>query len=246
MAHNPKVVLATTTFSKNYDLRARLAVRTAEEAARASLPLVVVDGGSAPELVRKLKDLGVHVFPEKHHGMGPSRRQAIHEAWRLAGYEWVMWLEPEKYPLVHLVPGLLAFNLGSLTDIIVPERLTLASYPLVQQHAEQMGNAGFYKATGAQLDVWFGPRLIGPRGVPHFLDWSTPQTDDKWMSIFGPLLTALAAGLKLASVRVGYVHPNEQTAEEEKDPDMDLKRLAQLNNLLPDIYNTARALGLPR
>lgn len=249
-----RTVIATTTFSKKLCLRARLALETTKKAAQLGLPIVVVDGGSCQELRVGIIEQGAMLVDEKEHGMGPSRRQAIREAAGVAGPDGtVLWMEPEKWTLIsqvfHLEHEMENYAFAedapssARADIVVPKRRSMASYPPIQQAAELLGNMYFAKATGHALDVWVGPRLIGPRALPYFLDYKG-EYGDKWDSIFIPIVRAIADGLKVVGCEVGYVHSPGQTAEEEKDPDMDLKRLGQLQSLVPSFYAEARKLGL--
>lgn len=58
------------------------------------------------------------------------------------------------------------------------------------------------------------------------------------------MLRALAAGMNIGSVPVGYIHPPEQTAAEEGNMEMDAKRLKQRQELVPAVLNEAIRLRL--
>ncbi len=239
-----KTCIATTTFSTAFDLRAHMALEMVKRAVALGINVVVVDGGSHHELRSSLFDHGALLTDEKDCGMGPSRRQAINEAWNIVGPTGsVFWMEPEKWPLVDQIFLMKTAMEKTGADIVVPARKSMESYPPIQQAAERLGNMYFAKVTGHWLDVWVGPRLIGPRAIRHFLDYNDDY-GGKWDSIFIPIIRAIAAGLKVAGCDVNYVHPAEQTAAEEADPNMDLKRLKQLDNLVPSFYMEARKLGL--
>lgn len=168
-----KTVIGTTTYSQTLDLRARLAIETVKRARQFGLPVVVVDGGSCVDLRLSLKGEGAVLRNEKIRGMGSSRRQCIAEAWKFASPDGaVLWMEPEKWPLISQVGFIEGMMMATNADIIVPARKSLKSYPPLQALAEQLGNMYFAKATGHKLDVWIGPRLIGPRAIPHFLNYA--------------------------------------------------------------------------
>ncbi len=237
-------VLATTTFSVSYDLRARLAVRTMEEARRHEYKIVVVDGGSDERFRRDMRSRGAILLDETERGMGPSRRQVLHAARNLVGSEGIVaWLEPEKWPLVsELWKALRPLRLRH-ADFVQPCRQSLDSYPPYQQQAERRGNLAFLQATGLDLDVWFGPRVIGPRALPFWLDYRG-EYGDRWESVLIPILRAAAAGLRIVGEEVHYAHPPEQTAAETGDGEMDRKRDAQFQTIVAAIQKEAAKLGL--
>ncbi len=228
------------------DVRARFALATVNKAAALGLSVIVVDGGSCEELRNGLVERGAILYSEKERGMGPSRRQAMQAAWNIVSpLGSVLWMEPEKWPLISQVFLIETAMKETGADIVVPMRKSMTSYPPIQEAAERLGNMYFAKATGHELDVWIGPRLIGPNAMEFFLNYKG-EYGDKWDSIFIPIVRAIAYGMKVVGVEVNYVHPPEQTAAEEADPGMDLKRLVQLDNLVPAIYTEARKLGLPK
>lgn len=238
------VVIATTTFSKAIDLRSRLAVRTVKEAGRIGYSIVVVDGGSAKEFREELLACGVLLFDEAAKGMGPSRRQAMREAAKLAGEDGiVVWMEPEKHTFVSELHKVMTPLLKGEADLIVPARKSLSSYPPEQEHAERIGNLAFKYLFGREFDPWFGPRAMNQKALGYFLDYRG-EYGDKWDSIFIPVLRAMKGGLRVESVEVDYSHPHEQTAEEIGRVDFLLKRVEQLLNLVPALEHEARKLGI--
>ncbi|MBI4085265.1 MAG: hypothetical protein HY432_02035 [Candidatus Liptonbacteria bacterium] len=239
-----KTVIATTTWYERQNVRAQLALKTAEEAGKKGLPMVVVDGGSYKEFAIDVTEQGAIFNINEGLSMGASRRQAISDAWDVAGPNGaVLWMEPEKWPLISQVFLMEAAMENAGADIVVPARKTMEGYPAIQQAAERLGNMYFAKVTGHELDVWIGPRLIGPNAIQYFLDYRG-EHGDRWDSIFVPIIRAIAAGLKVIGCETDYVHPAEQTAAEEAAPDMDLKRFHQLKNLVPGFYIEAKRLGL--
>ena len=86
--------------------------------------------------------------------------------------------------------------------------------------------------TGAPLDYWFGPKTWEASISEDFLNYQS-KCGDKWDSISLPFLKMIKSGVKTLNVPVNYEHPTEQTIVEEGDVEMDLKRLVQLNNLIP-------------
>lgn len=240
------ICIATTTSYPNPSVRAKLALKMVKEAVTHGINVVVVDGGSAPEFRRNCLQLQAFIGDQEESGMGPGRRQCIRQASKMVGPTGaVLWMEPEKWPLISQVFLLEATMEETGADIVVPTRKSMSFYPPIQRAAERLGNMYFAKATGHELDVWAGPRLIGPKAMPYFLDYKGEwEYGDNWDSIFVPVVQAIAAGLKVIGCEVDYIHPAEQTADEGTDPEMDLKRLVQLQTLVPAIYAESRKLGL--
>jgi len=241
------VCVATTTFYRSaHDLRFQLAVKTLIALWHEGIPVVVVDGSPNNEVKSILERTGAIVVSEEPGTMGAGRRQALREASAARTDRVVLWMEPEKYPLVPFINEICGPLLSDEADIVVPRRADdLASYPETQRLAEQLGNAIFTAVAGLALDVWMGPRAINARGLKHFLQYTGEPYGDKWQSIFMPLLTAARDGLRLTEVVVDYVHPPEQTQAENTDLNLSIvKRLEQLHELGNALVQQAQALRL--
>jgi hypothetical protein len=177
--------------------------------------------------------------------MGRSRRQAVQAASDIAGDDGlVLWMEPEKYTLVGEIEKMVDALTAAEADVAVSDRGPLDSYPLEQRLAEPLGNLAFELITGHKLDMWSGPRLMNSLAVLHFLAY-VGEYGDKWDAIFIPVIRMIAHGLKVVSAPVNYVHPPEQTLAE-GTADMVVKRVIQLHNLVPAMYDEAAKLGILR
>lgn len=239
-------VIATTTFYFNLDeVRTRLALKTICEARKLDYQIIVVDG--SPNFIKDaFLNAGAIVLNQNEKGMGPGRRQAIREAANLAGPNGaVIWMEPEKTPLICQLNELLEYFWLKKDPLLIPGRRTLDSYPKSQQHAEWLGNRIFQMITGKDLDVWFGPRIFSTEISGFFLNYKG-EYGDKWDSIFIPILRILASGKTVAGYGIDYAHPQEQTTTEENDLLMDLKRIEQLTTLVNAIRKESEILGLIR
>ncbi|MFA5887126.1 MAG: hypothetical protein WC852_00220 [Candidatus Nanoarchaeia archaeon] len=229
--------IATTTFykpgSENDAMRAEIAKKTVRNAADLGYPIVIVDGGSSDELLKEFQSYGqnVYVHVEPKMGMGESRRHALNLAMKL-GRHVIAWVEPEKENYIHSIAKTVEPIFDGSADLVVPRRASLASYPLGQQQAESMGNLFWNKLTGHDLDMWFGPRTFR-RDISAYFTTYNGEYGDKWDSIFIPVMDAIIGGENVKSVTVDYTHPAEQTAFEEQDLSLYLKRVKQLENLLP-------------
>lgn len=235
--------IATTTFyTSPDDLRFKLATKFVKEAVKAGHEVVIVDGSPLPEIGEQLRNLGASVCAQREKGMGPGRREAL----RLASdSDVIAWVEPEKHPLVPFLE-VLAEKVRAGADMVIPRRRSLGSYPKYQEISEHKGNWEAGSMTGRpELDLWFGPRVMNLKGLSHFLAYDGLY-EDRWDSIFIPVMWAIADGSRVVSHTVDYVHPAEQTAAEEGDATMDKKRDVQLESLLQAIGAECSKLGLPK
>lgn len=243
--------IATTTFYPNAnDLRFELASRFVKDAVAEGHKVVVVDDSPDAAVADRFLHLGAVVEKQTAKGMGPGRRQALKKAYDLSISEnqadpAFAWIEPEKFPLVPYLKDLVPL-IERGADIVIPRRQSLASYPTYQEACELRGNWAAGSLTGRpELDLWFGPRLMGFRGLRYFLDYEGDH-GDRWDSIFIPVVRAIAIGRSVLSATVPYLHPAEQTAAEEGNLEMDKKRDIQLETLLACIRTECKKLGLPR
>lgn len=243
------IVIATTTFYKETDsVRAGCAIRMVANATRHGIPIVVVDGGSYPSFLEQIADLGAIVIPEVEHPrgiMGPGRRQAIAAGFEQTGGRFSCFIQPEKDCMPQFVKSLFRPIIDNEADLCSPYRYSVRSYPSAQWRAEQIGNIHFRQVTGLDYDMWFGPRFFNATAGKYFLEY-----DDKyggaWDPTHIPVLRCIAAGLRIVNPVVQYVHPPEQTQEEENSSLFSEKRAAQLGNLMQATREEAKILGIAR
>lgn len=241
-----KTALVTTTFyNSNSQIdrsRAEIATRAIKAAHDFGYRLVIVDGGSYDEFLRTIEGYG-SLFQENPRGMGSGRRQGIREGLKFE-VPVIGWSEVEKEAYMREPWKTSVPILEDRADLVYPARPSLNDYPTSQQHAERFGNTVLMHLTGAQLDYWFGPKTWRRDISDYFLNYPPEnrtlelgkrkiQLEDKWDSLHLPVLDIIKAGKRVISVTVNYQHPRQQTIDEETDADMDLKRLEQLQNLVP-------------
>lgn len=231
-----EIVIATTTLSRQLDTRAKLAVKTAKLAYSHGHRVIVVDGGSTPELTDLLGDAGCFVYAQEDKAtMGSARRQAVSLAAGLAEDRngLVVWMEPEKWPLVESLYSLAGSLDAGKADMVLPSRTMtgFSTYPPEQSLIEQASNLGFSYMYGKKLDMWFGPRVMNQAAVERFLGYDG-RYGDLWDSIFIPVVQCIADGLSVQGVEVNYIHPPEQTQEETGNAQFLMKRVEQCQKLL--------------
>ena len=241
------IAIATTILTAHQNtVRETLALKTANETARYKYPFIAIYGGHRNSFVEKMENAGVLIKIESGQcEMGASRRQAMKEASRVAGKNGVVvWMEPEKYTFVPHIVGLAEVIMRKEADLVIPMRSSLNSYPKEQQESETLMNRLFERVLKKQkADLSFGPRIMNRVALSLFLDYKG-EYGDKWDSIIIPVLRAVKMGLSVQYTDVPYVHPREQTREEEGTMEMFVKRIEQFCNIAPSFYVEAKKLGL--
>jgi len=241
-----QAVIATMTFYKSMqEMRAGLALRTAEEAGRLSHPLIVVDGGSTPEFITKMRNLGAVVHSQEEAGLGPAHHQLFALAAEAAGENGIVdWVEIEKWPLVSQLWQMNHLIEINEADLVMPGRTegAWASYPPTQMHQEKFCNLCMKSMFPAIVADWFwGPFAANQTALRHFIEYRGESYNCRSV----PKIHAIAAGLRIRGVTVQYIHPPEQTREETGNLFYDLRRVTQVQQVAA-MEKAARNLGLIR
>lgn len=242
------LAIATCTFYRSADeVRAQLTLRTLQGAKERNIPVAIVDGGSAREVVESFRKLGAHVFRQEDKSFGSAWRQAIREANSLSNGVGVLRTEPEKYSFLDIIPEVAPPILNGTADIVIGDRRPLYSFPEIQMHEESFGDKYVSDLLGVDIDLFAAPSAIGPEALPLFLNY-VPQegAKDMWDTILLPILQAIAQGLRVANIPSSYVHPPEMKKAEEGDLRMNQKRYEQIRDVLADVLAEARRLGISR
>lgn len=247
-------MLVTTTFfpKKPTDVervRATLTVSTVKEASRLGYQIIIVDGSPDTNFKEELRALGATVITQIGSGMGASRREAIH-AGLLTQKPVVVWLEPEKWPMVVELEKCITDVIEGRADVVIPFRKTFTNYPDYQRRSEVQGNAEIAHITGRyDLDYFVGPRVMNRRAAIIMATYDSNAAakvgiGDKWEILFVPIIEFFHNGMKVTGVFVDYVHPSEQSVED--DAYMRSKRDEQRKCLVGAIAITAKILGYKR
>lgn len=241
MKQVPEIVIVTTSFYQVVDeMRMQLALKTVLAARAMGYPIIMVDGSTEP-VKALLRANGATVHDQTESGMGASRRQVLTHGLATEANV-IIWLEPEKYPLVPLLEQSIAL-VEAGADIVLPTRKSLDSLPTYQAWSETLANEDLRYITGLTFDFMFGPRVMSRKGAELLLSYTGEPGKDSWHILFLPIINALVSGMKLEQVVVNYVHPPEQTAAEEGDKAMDAKRDKQRLELVSAMKEQAEKLG---
>jgi len=231
--YSTETCIATTTLynpdSENDRVRSNLALETLRKALDLGYQVILVDGGSSDELLKEFERYGASVHQESG-GMGGERRKVFSLA-QSSGKPVIAWLEPEKVNYLSQLEKTIAPVINGDADLVIPQRKSLASYPLSQQECEPLGNQAWKEITGLDLDLWFGPRTMNQDTSILFSNYNG-EFGDKWDSIFIPVMDAVHQGKKVIGVPIDYTHPKSQTESEEGNADFKEKREMQLRTLV--------------
>lgn len=227
-----KAVLATTTradYSERYKrVRTDLALRTISDATSHGYPIVVVDRGSPDKYIYDIMDCGGTVYHQEGPTMGDGRRQALQLA--TVKNNPVIWLEPEKYPLIPLIQPAIDKITEEHRDMVMFNRHDLDSYPPEEAHMYQMCGILFNYLTGISCDFLFGPVALSNKGVDYFLRYKSPY-GDKWDAIHIPKLHIMHDNLPWSQVLVDFKYPPEQREAEQGHTGLFMKRIEQLHQV---------------
>jgi hypothetical protein len=237
-----RVVLVTTTFCKNTEeTRFKCTVKTVLEARRCGYPIIIVDDSPDLFVTKALERVGATVIRGTNSGMGSSRREVIQYGLDTKA-DIIIWLEPEKYPIVRLLWVCVLKFIKEKMYLLIPRRRNLNSYPDYQHWSELRANHELANITGrADLDLMIGPRIYSKmaakaamtyKGVLWQFMKGAESYGDNWEILFIPVLWALQSEHKVGSCLVDYIHPPEQTAEDENNLEMDKKRDKQRDVLI--------------
>lgn len=242
-----KAVVTTTTFA-TYNthaekVRADCALKTIMAANNYGYPIIAIDGGSPPEYIETMKNLGAHVFDQQVPGMGNARREALQMAREFSSEKTaIVWTEPEKYPLIpELSKPVSTFTEGDY-DLVMLRRTSLDSYPPEQAMAYQLIALATKYLTGIDSDFGWGPTVLSADVVEYYLKYES-SNGDLWDGIHCPKLRIINDGPPWTIVPVNYQHPPEQTAAE-TGMGLFLKRVKQVDQLVRAIEEEVDSLGM--
>ena len=230
-------------YGKPDDFRLGLALETIGLAKAAGIPFITTDS-SSEDVQEILRAAGAVVIPGEGLTYGEKRRLAL--KYVLDDDMIAVIMEPEKSTLVPFLDDLVwAVVCGA--DMVIPWRRSMDSYPSYQKILEPYCNWQAHGLMGGDTmyDLWNGIRVVrAGLAAQAILDYRGEYGTDFWDSMYVPVVQALHAGAKIASVPIDYVHPASQKEAEEGGAAMDKKRDAQRDTILKSIGDVCKDLGL--
>lgn len=229
------ICIVTTTYynlsNEAEKTRFILSKETIKKAISSGYEFIIIDGGSPLEVVNEFISLKAKVISQSKKGLGEARRQAFIEGYN-SGKEIIIWTEPEKHDLIRHIPMIVKPLIENKADIVLPSRNSIDSYPLAQQYIEPFCNLFWKELTKTDFDMWFGPRVMLRDIASFFINYKS-NYGDKWDNLHLPVIDILKSGKRVVNVKIDYIHDKRQTQDEEHSISFFMKRVEQLNNLLP-------------
>jgi hypothetical protein len=252
-------------------VRGNLALRTLQEAKDEGYYVVVERGICSQAFIEEVQKLGIDIVDqEKVDGKVLRRRSVMNAAHLKTGIEVICWLEAEKLSYIHDggLRSAVEILLSDDADIVVPKRKQDAfdTYPSYQGTSEQRGNKTYngilrnhrlLTPEDPDMEFFFGPIVyrnreeihalfraaytFRPKGTSKLHQAVKPENNNS--TLLFPVVDALIQHFRVRTQEVPYVHPQEQTENEEGDPAFDRKRDEQLSDILIGLVYFLRLRG---
>jgi hypothetical protein len=228
----PVVVVTTTKFDRP-SVRSGLAIEMMSKALDNGLAVVDIDDQSHAEFREKAVSLGATLIQQRYTGHLSSdhaRVEAIAIAHDFDRRATLVWLEPEK---AEMIDKILPATAGlTNTELGLFYRKDLSGYSREQTDMYAEGRTLGAELLGRDIDLFFGPMLMGSEVATHFTDgsWETP-IPRRWAAIHTPRFKALALDVTVRQFIIDYRHPPLQTAGEQNDTQFADKRSRQKTEL---------------
>ena len=216
-------------------VRAGVFLDTARNCRQLGIPLVVVYVDCSVAFLDELASLGATLVEQNCMGMGAIRRQAMQAAaenFAEAGN--FLWLEPEKPGMPAIAQAVCADRTKHSPSATFFNRRSMSSYPPEQAHYYMFVRSVATKMLGLNIDYGFGPMLLTKRTMRFFLDYKSNH-GDLWDSILVPRVGIIRAGSLFHIAEIDFVNDPRMTAIELGNPQIILKRLEQLKNVVTSL-----------
>ncbi len=212
-------------------IRANIFLDTALEHAQLGVSICALYSSCTEEYLRKMENLGVILFEEKSKVMGHVRREIMRIAKeKYQNNTWFLWLEPEKPDILRCALEVLSETQNVGCNECFFNRLSMSSYPEEQSHYYLFIRSIATQLFGFDFDYGFGPMLISKSGIHHFLNYDG-EHGDLWDSTLVPRIRLIKSGEKFCVSGIDFRNDSRMTAVERGNPNIIIKRLAQLDNV---------------
>ena len=219
------IAISTITSYKNLDeTRFKLTCRMFQKAKEAGYPVFAIDN-SPKEIRNELESTGANVYECPEHGMGAERRSSVWYASKFIKRfdsseipSIIIMTEPEKDALIQWIPKITEPIIDGTADIVIPSRTDVGfeSFPWFQAESEKIADMIYSELIGVDADPFLGPVAFRSDIAPRFYNCNPAEygLEDNYIQFVAPIV-AKKDGLKVYPVRIDFIYPPEQKAEEE-------------------------------
>ena len=244
-------IICVTTFRQGDPIneientRSEVFLYTARALLNAGLSLVAICIETQESVLETLRQLGVVLVEQQSAGMGNIRREALTSACaRFPNTQYLCWLEPEKPGLVEYILPMAQQMEREQSALGIFNRKDMASYPPEQAHYYLFCRAVATQLIGFDVDYAFGPMMVTRSSISYFLEYRG-EYGDKWDSILVPRLRIIRDRLNVSVLSTDFQNDVRMTQVESDNPTVILKRMEQLNNVVPSLIAEWQRLSKP-
>jgi hypothetical protein len=194
---------------------------------------ILISSGPHNETNTIFRDLGATVVVQEVGRPHGAERRRLAKIAREMGATHALWTEEKPYLLRHVLAAIGWMKERDAQALLFNRSAeSWQSWPVIQQKSEPMCN-DFYNALfgveGETFDPMLGPVMLDRRGLERYAtcDPTVYGVSDTYPNLFAPLAIRANGGY-VTSLEVDITYPPEQRAEEEVDPAMMRKRMAQV------------------
>ncbi|MFA6285031.1 MAG: hypothetical protein WC643_00685 [Parcubacteria group bacterium] len=231
-----KNVVCTTTFRQGNPenpierVRTEVFIDTVKKMAGFGLPLVVVYIETQNQILDEVKELGAILVSQQSSGMGNIRKEALRAALdKFPNAKHLCWLEPEKPDMVQFIEPMHSRMIQEQSSLGMFNRVDMSSYPPEQAHYYLFCRAVASQLIGFDLDYAFTRPATA-----YFLEYQG-EYGNKWDSILIPRLRVIKAGAGISTLLICFRNDPRMTQAELGNEKIILKRIEQLNNVIPSL-----------
>jgi hypothetical protein len=220
------------------EIRMRHARKLIEAATEHGFDVMISDASQDTGFGKEIESSTVTVMqPSVSPGMASCRADVFENIYG-KGYEYAVWVEPEKDGVIPQLGDIVRHAQNEQLGIVCASRssIAMATHPRYMAESEIRGNAFINNVTLQGIDYFMGgPHVIRRDYIPYFVGthrkpdsyWYNPQTP--WEGIMNYVIDAQWLGTAKVGTYLlkNYAYPKDQRIAEENDPKIASKRADQ-------------------
>lgn len=216
--------------------RAEIFLDTATACANLDINLLAVFKDCSESYLKNLENRNVLLVQQQTRGkLGAVRRETmVAGIKRFDDSKYYLWLEPEKPTIPALAKNIISELEHAGAEFCFFNRRSMKSYPPEQAHYYLFCREVASRLVGYDLDYSFGPMIFTKASAPFFIKYHS-EYGDLWDSILVPRIRIIRSNLKYAVKKIEFSNHPRMTAIESGNPKMILKRVKQLQNVIPSL-----------